>query len=484
MESFWQREVGPKDEPADLEGFLAVHARVDALFEEDEDEEDGFEDEEEEQEQDVPAAPAAPAAAVVPPGAMTLAAFLASPDVARYVEEGLLEEAEVTELWAAECTRAKLPAADAPLGRDGQMNVYAAIEELFEEDDEEEEAPAAPAAAAAVPAPAVEEAAPLGEDPEVWRAFAGASRGGRMELAGFLAAGEMPELLRDELLTQEEARRIWAGVAGAGADASVDLAGYKRLLAAVDELFVDDDEEEEEAVAAPAAAAPASVAAATAAAPAEAPIAAESPAAARAELEGLLRSVEFAGLLDPDDANVKTRDEAVAALVEAMLDDEANLAVRDDLEIADLEKAIEGDWDLAYSTSRTMRFNRGLSGLGSSLPKAEFLGFEQRIVVNGYAFETVYTEKLKTLGRPLDVVVEGAWELKDVVSIMDGEVCLIMDVLPAQIQYGFITERLETGWKGVRVLNRCELLYLDEQLRIMKGQSNDSYFVFKRKPRQ
>jgi hypothetical protein len=475
--------VGPKDEPADLEGFLLVQARIDALFEEDEDEDEEDEDDEEETADVSAAAAASTAAAVGPPGAMTLSAFLASPDVARYVEEGLVAPEEVKGLWAAQCRKAKLPGADSPLGRDAQMKVYAAIEELLEDEEEEEEeaaaAAAVPAAQAAQTQAAAQEAAavavPLGEDPEVWRAFVSASRDGEMDVKGFLKSGEMPELLRDELLTKDEARRIWADVAG-GND-SVDLAGYKRLLVAVDELFVDDDEEEEEAEEEEEEEEPAPAPAAAAAPPAVA----ESPAAARAELVSLLENVQFAGLLDPDDANVKARDEAVAALVEAMLDAEENVAVRDDLEISELEKAIEGDWDLVYTTSRTMRFNRGLSGLGSSLPKAEFLGFEQKIVVNGYAFETVYTERLKTLGRPLDVVVEGAWELKDVVSIMDGEVCLTMDVLPAIIKYGFITERLETGWKGVRVLNRCELLYLDPKLRVMKGQSNDSYFVFRRK---
>ena len=472
--------MGPRDEPADLEGFLAVQARIDALFEDDDDEED--DDEDDDEPVAAAAAPAAPAA-VVPPGAMTLSAFLASLDVARYVEEGLVSPQEVQGLWATECRKGKLPGADAPLGRAAQMNVYAAIEELLEdvdEDEEEEDEPAAaPAAApsAADKAAALDAAAaavPLGEAPEVWRAFVSASRDGEMDLKGFLKAGEMPELLREELLTQDEARRIWAKVA-AGSDA-VDLAGYKRLLAAVDEIFVDGDEEDdEEEGQAPE---PEPVPAAAAAA-APAPVA-ESPAAARADLVSLLTNVQFAGLLDPDGPDVKARDEAVGALVEAMLDAEENLAVQDELEIKELERAIEGDWDLVYTTSRTMRFNRGLSGLGSSLPKAEFLGFEQKIVVNGYAFETVYTERLKTLGQSLDVVVEGAWELKDVVSIMDGEVCLTMDVLPAIIKYGFITEKLETGWKGVRVLNRCELLYLDKTWRVMKGQSNDSYFVFKR----
>ena len=105
----------------------------------------------------------------------------------------------------------------------------------------------------------------------------------------------------------------------------------------------------------------------------------------------------------------------------------------------------------------------------------------QTIRTDGYAYESIYTENLKTLGRDLKVVVEGSWELKDVVSIMDGEVCLVFDVIPAEIKWSVFRERLETGWKGVRVLNRCEVIFLDERWRIMKGQSSDSYFIFRRR---
>jgi hypothetical protein len=77
-------------------------------------------------------------------------------------------------------------------------------------------------------------------------------------------------------------------------------------------------------------------------------------------------------------------------------------------------------------------------------------------------------------------IVDAAWELKDLTSVMDGSSALTLDITLQQIKYGFITEKLETGWKGVRVLNRVQVLYLDQELRVMKGQSADSFFVFRR----
>ncbi|KAM3576866.1 hypothetical protein VYU27_001232 [Nannochloropsis oceanica] len=514
VDSFWMGEVGDTDEMADLEGFLAVYDRIDALFEDGEEEEEVEEEEEQQVVDQVKSAPpvgavvqslttaaaSAAAAATAAPivGGMLVDEFMASADVARYLEEDLVTKEEVIGFWRAEAgvesstsSSSIISTSGGPLlprlSREATLRVYAKIEELFE--DEEKDSPEmieeAAAERASVPPPPAASA----EDAELWAEYTAAMGGplnSKMDYMTFLKTNELPALMAEELISREEVKAMWDNVARG--ELAINFEGFKALSSDLDDLFMEEEDWDTVAAAEAARVAPESAPARqTAAAMFEAAAAAQSKAEepeamqvvgpAKPQLLEVLGSIKFAGLLDDD----KATDEYVAALVEAMIEEDANLAVQDELEIAELQKAMEGDWDLAYSTSRTMRYNRGLSGLGKSLPQAEFVAFRQSIAVNGYAFETVYTEKLKTLGRELDVVVEGAWELKDVVSIMDGELCLIMDVLPATIKYGFMNERIETGWKGVRVLNRCELLYLDQDTRVMKGQSSDSYFVFRRR---
>lgn len=478
VEAFWMGEVGAKDDSADVDGFLAVHGKIDALFEEDDDEND----DEEPALDDIVGSGSTSASAPSTPkpssGGMTVDEFMASGDVARYLEDDLVTKEEVLDFWRDE---AGAMVADGPtvptLSRDASMRVYARIEELLEDDDGDDEVSLSSEASLSS-VPAMPPATPVDELMAEYAAATGGAKN-KMDYATFLKTNDLPDLLADGLVTKDEVKGIWATVTkGGDVAAVVDFAGFQALSNAIDDLFMEEEEEKARKEAeekARVAAKDAMTAAFAAVEPL--PSGPEVTGPAKPQLLEILDSVKFAGLLDEEN---KELDEFVGALAEALIDDEANLATRDDLEIVDLQKLIEGEWDLAYSTSRTMRYNRGLSGLGKSLPKAEFLGFRQSIVVNGYALETVYTEKLRTLGQDLDVIVEAAWELKDVVSMMDGEVELIMDVLPAQIKYGFMTERIETGWKGVRVLNRCELLYLDQNIRIMKGQSSDSYFVFRR----
>ncbi|EKU23329.1 hypothetical protein NGA_0031802 [Nannochloropsis gaditana CCMP526] len=453
VESFWIGELGDKAEPADLDAFLAVYEKIDALFEEEEEDED---------------VEVGQAGAVK---GITLEEFLASGDVSRYLEENLISREEVESMWAAEAGfRGASAGVRAVLSAEGSMRVYAGIEDLLEEvvDDAEK-------------SDETQTAVPEENEGKELRAEYMAAIGGdleaEMDYAAFLRTNELPDLLEEGLVSREEVGSMWDKVRSErGTGDVVDFAGFQALSSALDDLFLEEGEEEEKVAPRQTAAAAYKAAAAAQAKEAE-PEGLRIVGPAKPQLKEMLASVLLAGLLEED----KALDDYVGALVEAMLDEEANLAARDELEITDLQKAMEGEWELAYSTSRTMRYNRGLSGLGKSLPKVEFLGFSQSIAVNGFALETVYTERLRTLGRDLNVVVEGAWELKDVVSIMSGELCLIMDVLPATITYGFMRERIETGWKGVRVLNRCELLYLDEDLRVMKGQSSDSYFVFSRR---
>lgn len=79
------------------------------------------------------------------------------------------------------------------------------------------------------------------------------------------------------------------------------------------------------------------------------------------------------------------------------------------------------------------------------------------------------------------MTVDGYFEVKNLTSIITGVPAVVVEVEPDTIKYGFFTNKLETGWKSVRVLNRLDLVYVDDDVRIMKGGSADSYFFFQRR---
>ena len=56
----------------------------------------------------------------------------------------------------------------------------------------------------------------------------------------------------------------------------------------------------------------------------------------------------------------------------------SNLLVKYDGDIT--QEDLAGEWDMIYSSSSTMKFNQGLSGLGGSFPNGKFAGVTQKLV--------------------------------------------------------------------------------------------------------
>lgn len=202
------------------------------------------------------------------------------------------------------------------------------------------------------------------------------------------------------------------------------------------------------------------------------------PKLAKGVLQELAASISLVQQLQVEDEP----DPSVLALINSLTKSPANLANDMDLALEDIEDVLVGEWELVYTTSRSMKYNSGLTGLCNTLPQAELLGVTQTISLDNFDSYDVYTnERLMTLGKNFDAVIDGTWELLSTYAIMTGEPVLTLNIEPIRIKYGALTDSMETGWKGARVLNRCEVVYLDDDMRVMKGGSNDCFFVWYRK---
>ena len=143
-----------------------------------------------------------------------------------------------------------------------------------------------------------------------------------------------------------------------------------------------------------------------------------------------------------------------------------------------LPSDVVGEWQLLYTTSSTMKFNKGLSGLVP--PNGKFGALKQKLTASKYLFDVEYTEKIEAGPASFEVKVTGDWELKNSVSLFTGLRSVALAVEPEKVSYG-VTSQKADHWKSLGPLNLLDITYLDSDLRVMRGTtSTDSIFIFKK----
>jgi hypothetical protein len=143
---------------------------------------------------------------------------------------------------------------------------------------------------------------------------------------------------------------------------------------------------------------------------------------------------------------------------------------------------LAGTWELLYSSSSAMLYNKGLSGLGGSFPNGKFGGLTQKLQTSKYTTDVEYLERIDVTpsSASFDVKVTGDWDLRTSISIFTGEPSLVMTVEPDRVTYGPTSTRAD-HWKSLGPLNMLDVSYLDDDLRIMRGNTSiETVFVFRR----
>jgi len=143
---------------------------------------------------------------------------------------------------------------------------------------------------------------------------------------------------------------------------------------------------------------------------------------------------------------------------------------------------LAGNWELLYTSSSAMVFNNGLSGIGGSFPNGRFAGVKQELKATKFITDMEYTERIEVTpsSASFDVSVTGSWELQTSLSLFTGQptVCLVVE--PDKVAYGPTSTRAD-HWKSLGPMNRLDLSYLDNDLRVMRGcTSSTTLFIFKR----
>jgi len=286
---------------------------------------------------------------------------------------------------------------------------------------------------------------------------------GRTELQRW---GEVQEMIADGELSQQEFDVLYDRVEKApGTDMYLDEEGFCALVESIDDLFEDVAEEDTN----------------------------EESQQPKADIRELKE--ELLELLEDLDRIGEEEGRQLCGLDCTELEQERVLEVVGELEREPYNKVVTvstsgggavgkeelvGDWQLMYSSSSTMKYNEGLSGLAGGLTR--FGGLQQKIIGSKYLSDVEYTEQVigKLGGKSFDVKISADWDLKTEVSLFTGKPANVLSVTPDKVSYGPRSDKAD-HWKSLGPMNMLLLTYLDEDLRIMRGNtSTDTLFIWKR----
>jgi len=476
-------EDGSNDK-IDVDSFIQVYRDIDDLFEDDSSTGEGGEDlaiaaTSELEDGDGVVEPAQTFATLAKMGSddntISFSQLRQWDEITSLIEEGLLGEDEFVTLWKTSLN---------VKGEDGSMNLQGfgkfndALDQLFEMDDElleeyedddsddaeeeavdvdDDDAPAQPVAV--VPLPIITE-----DDLPPGVLFSQLANEnylvGKLELQRW---GELNDMLKGGDLTVDELDSIFDDVAKApGTKDMLDEDGFYALYDAIDNLFEDDTEDE---------------------------VVQEKSEDRRELKEELLDFIDdIAKLSEAEGRQLcgldcsELEQERVLEIVSEMEREPYNQVAASSASGSDAitKDQLVGLWTLIYSSSSTMKYNEGLSGLAGGLTK--FGGLQQLLSATKYLADVEYTEQVvgKLGGKSFEVKIKGDWDLRTEVSLFTGKPSNVLSVTPDRVIYGPRSDKAD-HWKSLGPMNMLVLSYLDEDLRVMRGNtSTDTLFIWRR----
>jgi len=259
--------------------------------------------------------------------------------------------------------------------------------------------------------------------------------------------GDLQDMMQDGDLLPAELQSMYKEVSKAPGTDKLNEEGFEALFDSIESLFEDDEVMEE--------------------------------APRISSKTELLTAIEDLGM-DEDrlPCGLESTDDEVEVMLEItkkVEQEPTNMILSaDDISESDLA----GDWELLYTTSSTMKFNKSLTGMVP--PNAKFDGLMQKFKASKYLADAEYIEKIDAGPASFEVKVTGDWELRSSISLFTGSKSVAVSVVPDTVSY-LATSVRGDHWKSLGPMNLLDIIYLDDDLRIMRGTTAmDNIFVFKR----
>jgi hypothetical protein len=284
-------------------------------------------------------------------------------EIQKMLTAGLLGEEEFETIWEKTL---KSPGSSDQLDVEGFLSFNVALDDLFvfddEKDDDEEEHEIAVSTRPPPPPQAMVE----GEDLPPGVLFAAlANQDNLVGLEELQKWGELQEMLDEELLLPLELQNIYDNTPKR-VDEKLDEAGFLLLYESINALFEDDNdkvETEEKQQQRPAVVVSSQ---------------AQRTNTAKTQLLALINDINSDTDRLPCGLESTDREEKlVMEIVTELEKSRSNLVeqLQGNVQLTD----VAGSWELLFPTSSAMKFNKGLSGLGGSVPNGKFAGLVQNL---------------------------------------------------------------------------------------------------------
>lgn len=371
-------------------------------------------------------------------------------EIESLLQEGLLGEDEFDELWAN-----SLEGENSSVDANGFMTFNFGLDDLFVSDDDEEddveddEQDEAPAVQSTSRAMVIEGDMPPGV---LFSQLADANYVVGMNELKLWA--ELKDLLDDGELLESELQEIFEKFATPEGKLTEDV--FLQLYDEIDALFeeeeVNDDNNAEK-------------------------VAISSNAQQQQQSQAMSAKVKgdflsYIGIVIEEDEGPcgfgasDSDHEQIVNILTVLEQQQTNILSKKDIEQADLA----GVWELIYTSSSAMKFNKGLSGIGGSFPNGRFGGLRQELKSTKFLSDMEYKERIDVTpsSASFDVTINGIWDLQKSVSLFSGQPTVILNVTPDKVSYGPTSTRAD-HWKSLGPVNKLDLSYLDDDLRVMRG---------------
>ena len=395
-------------------------------------------------------------------------------EVATLFKDGLLGEDEFDSLWA-QVPKSASGAQDNFIDSDGFLAFNFALDDLFDFDEGElsEDDVDSAEIDSIVEEATSEKTSPtpraMVEEGDLPPGVLFANLADENQLVGMEELGlwiELQEMLKEGDLLQSELQDIYDRSASSGS--KLDEEAFLRLYDEIDSLFEEEsDDETVESDMNPAQRDPVT----------------DQADQVKKDLMAFLDIIqedEDSNLLPCGLEATESDQKQVNNIVKALESQPSNMIKekQGNIEMADLT----GSWELLYSSSSAMKFNKGLSGLGGSFPNGRFAGLKQKLIATKVIQDMEYIERIEVTPSTasFDVSVPGNWQIKKSVSLFTGETTNVIQLEPERVNYGPTSMRAD-HWKSLGPMNMLDLTYLDDDLRVMRGcTSSDTIFIWKR----
>lgn len=454
----------------DVDSFVQIYRDVDDLFEEDDDDDNNDEsnemestdslsgveeddDNDDQVEDDIEEALSAAYQSICgEDGLISKEALKEWEEVQKLLAEGLLGEDEYDDLW--EQAR-KTPGTQGEfLDSSGFLSFNVALDGLFEFDDDEEDLDADAGPRAMV----VE-----GDNPPSVLFSQLADKDYLVGMEELKLWVELQEMISEGDLLVSELQDLCEKYSADDVSGKLTEEGFQIFYEAIDALFEDDTDGE-------------------ASTSPTAPALQQSADTVKRDL------LAFLDLIDEEDEDslpcgldaTEADQKQVLNIVDILQQQATNFVLQKKGKIDLVDMA--GSWELIFSSSSAMKFNKGLSGLGGSFPNGRFAGVRQDLTATKFLQDMEYIERIEVnpSSASFDVSVTGSWDLRTSVSLFTGQPSIVLNVEPERVNYGPTSTRAD-HWKSLGPMNMLDLSYLDEDLRVMRGcTSSDTLFIFKK----